>query len=66
MQSFKRDDVKVDANKMSAGGLRPGQAVVSNSLPLNQASGLIGFAEPDMNNVLTYRGSEGLRRLIQC
>ena len=61
MQSPNLDDVKVNVTKMSAGGLRPDQAVISNSFTLNQASGLIGFAVPDMKNAFfTYRRGDVL------
>ena len=61
MQSLNLDDVKVNVTKMSAGGLRPDQAVISNSFTLNQASGLIGFVVPDMKNAFfTYRRGDVL------
>lgn len=56
LQFPKLDDVKADANKVSAGGLRPGQAVIINSFTLNQASALPGFAVPDMKKTFGLTG----------
>ncbi|PFX24720.1 putative E3 ubiquitin-protein ligase HECTD4 [Stylophora pistillata] len=50
------DDVKADVNKVSAGGLRPGQAVFINSPTLNQAASLPGFAVPDMKKTFGLTG----------
>ena len=50
------DDVKADVNKVSAGGLRPGQAVIINSSTLNQAAALPGFAVPDMKKTFGLTG----------
>ena len=46
------DDVKADVNKVSAGGLKPGQAVIINSV--NTA--LPGFAVPDMKKTFGLTG----------
>ena len=56
LQFPKLDDVKADVNKVSAGGLRPGQAVIINSSTLNQASALPGFAVPDMKKTFGLTG----------
>ena len=56
LQFPKLDDVKGDVNKVSAGGLRPGQAVIINSSTLNQASALPGFAVPDMKKTFGLTG----------
>lgn len=50
------DDVKADVNKVSAGGLRPGQAVIINSPALNQAACVPGFAVPDMKKTFGLTG----------
>ena len=50
------DDVKADVNKVSAGGLKPGQPVIINSTTLNQASSLPGFAVPDMKKTFGLTG----------
>ena len=50
------DDVKADVNKVSAGGLKPGQAVIINSSTLNQASALPGFAVPGMKKTFGLTG----------
>ena len=56
LQFPKLDDVKADVNKVSVGGLRPGQAVIVNSSTLNQASALPGFAVPDMKKTFGLTG----------
>lgn len=56
LQFPKLDDVKADVNKVSAGGLKPGQAVVVNSSILNQSSALPGFAVPDMKKTFGLSG----------
>ena len=53
LQFPKLDDVKADVNKVSAGGLRPGQAVIINSSTLNV---LPGFAVPDMKKTFGLTG----------
>ena len=56
LQFPKLDDVKADVNKVSAGGLKPGQAVIINCSILNQASTLPGFAVPDMKKTFGLTG----------
>ena len=56
LQFPKLDDVKADVNKVSAGGLKPGQAVIVNCSILNQASTLPGFAVPDMKKTFGLTG----------
>lgn len=56
LQFPKLDDVKADVNKVSAGGLKPGQAVIINSSTLTQASALPGFAVPDMKKTFGLTG----------
>ena len=56
LQFPKLDDVKADVNKVSAGGLKPGQAVIVNCSILNQAATLPGFAVPDMKKTFGLTG----------
>ena len=56
LQFPKLDDVKADVNKVSAGGLKHGQAVIINCSILNQASTLPGFAVPDMKKTFGLTG----------
>ena len=56
LQFPKLDDVKADANKVNAGGLKPGQAVIINCSILNQVSTLPGFAVPDMKKTFGLTG----------
>ena len=53
LQFPRPDDVKDEVNKVSAGGLKPGQAVVINSFP---SSALPGFAVPDMKKTFGLSG----------
>ena len=56
LQFPKLDDVKADVNKVSVGGLKPGQAVIINCSILNQVSTLPGFAVPDMKKTFGLTG----------
>ena len=56
LQFPKLDDVKADVNKVSAGVLKPGQAVIVNCSILNQAATLPGFAVPDMKKTFGLTG----------
>lgn len=53
LQFPRPEDVKDEVNKVSAGGLKPGQAVVINSFP---SSALPGFAVPDMKKTFGLSG----------
>ena len=56
LQFPKLEDVKADVNKVSAGGLRPGQAVIINNSTLCQTAALPGFAVPDMKKTFGLTG----------
>lgn len=50
------DDVKVDVNKVSVGGLRLGQVVIINSFVLNQVVCVFGFVVLDMKKIFGFIG----------
>ena len=70
LQFPKLEDVKADVNKVSAGGLRPGQAVIINNSTLYQAATLPGFAVSDMKKTFGLTGVvknvDKVRLLLAC